>query len=122
MPPIFDSPELTSLVKGWPYAALAAVGGFLGFTMRSLDRREKIRWGRALIETLAAGFVGLIVLQLCQAWEFDGPMTGFIAGVLGWAGAPASMVFLERVVYKKLNIKGPRALGIEGDSDDDRTC
>lgn len=112
-----ENPDFISIAKGWPYAALAAVGGFLGYTLRSIDRREGIRWGRAVIETLAAGFVGLLVLLLCQANGLTGPLTGFIAGVLGWAGAPASMLLLERVVFKKLGINEPGAFGVESDDE-----
>lgn len=114
-----QDPNFLTMAKGWPYAALASMGGFLGYIMRSLDRREGIMWGRAVIETLAAGFVGLLVILFCTAYGMTGPMTGFIAGVLGWAGAPASMLLLERVIFKKLGIKHPpSALGVETDNED----
>lgn len=104
-----NDPELMTIIKGWPYAALAAVGGFLGYVLRSLDRDAGIQWGRCVIETIAAGFVGVMVLLVCQATGMDGPWKGFIAGVFGWAGAPASMIFLEKVIFKKLGINEPEA-------------
>lgn len=105
-----NDPELVNLVKGWPYAILAAVGGFLGYVLRSLDRQSGIQWGRAAIETLAAGFVGVMVLLAAQAMGMEGAWKGFIAGVFGWAGAPASMIILEKVIFKKLGVNEPDAL------------
>jgi hypothetical protein len=101
--------DLTSLWARWwakaiLYAALAAFGGFLGHVMRALDESANISYGRACIEGLAAGFVGLLVMLMCSATSFSDQWTGVIVGVSGWLGANASIRMLEKLVFKKLGI------------------
>ena len=103
--PIND-PSLIDLVKSAGYVALASIGGFLGYVLRTMEKAMGIQWGRALIETFASGFVGVMVLFMGQAVGLSGPWLGFIVGVFGWAGAPASMLVLEKVIFKKLGVEG----------------
>lgn len=88
------------------YALLASFGGFLGHVMRSLDTGEPINCGRALVEGLAAGFVGLLVMLMCSAMNVSEQWTGVIVGVSGWLGANASIRMLERVVFRQLGLEG----------------
>lgn len=94
----------------WFYAAaytgLAAIGGFLGYLMRTIDTEEQITFGRVLLETMAAGFVGLLVLFVCQSLGVTPAMTGVIVGMSGWLGATASIQLIKLIVYDRLNIKG----------------
>jgi hypothetical protein len=101
--------DLTSLWARWwakaiLYAALAAFGGFLGHVMRALDESANVSYGRACVEGLAAGFVGLLVMLMCSATNFSDQWTGVIVGVSGWLGANASIRVLEKLVFKKLGI------------------
>ncbi len=98
-------PSTWSWIKLMVYAAFAAAGGILGHIMRSMDKNEKIKWGRACWEGLAAGFVGMLFLFVCQAMNLSEQWTGVIVGVSGWLGANASIRMLETIVYKKLDIK-----------------
>ena len=91
-------------VKAILYAALATFGGFLGHIMRALDKSTPISYGRACIEGLAAGFVGLLVMLMCSATNMSDQWTGVIVGVSGWLGANASIRMLEKLVFKKLGI------------------
>lgn len=91
-------------VKAALYAALAAFGGFLGHVMRALDKSVPISYGRAFVEGFAAGFVGLLVMLMCNAASVSDQWTGVIVGVSGWLGANASIRMLEKVVYKKFGI------------------
>jgi hypothetical protein len=93
-------------VKASVYATLATLGGFLGHVMRSLDKSTPISWGRAAVEGLAAGFVGLLVMLVCNAMSLSDQWTGVIVGVSGWLGANASIRVLEKLVYKKLSLPG----------------
>lgn len=97
-------PEDPWWMKTLAYAAFATFGGFMGHVMRTFDTREKINWGRAAIEGIAAGFVGLLVLFVCQATELSEQWTGVIVGVSGWLGANASIRMLEQILFKKLGI------------------
>jgi hypothetical protein len=72
--------------------------------MRALDESANISYGRACIEGLAAGFVGLLVMLMCNATNFSDQWTGVIVGVSGWLGANASIRMLEKLVFKKLGI------------------
>lgn len=91
-------------VKAILYAALATFGGFLGHIMRALDKSTPISYGRACVEGLAAGFVGLLVMLMCSATNMSDQWTGVIVGVSGWLGANASIRMLEKLVFKKLGI------------------
>jgi ABC-type transport system involved in cytochrome c biogenesis permease subunit len=86
------------------YAMFAALGGMLGHVMRALDKREQIMWFRALVEGIAAGFVGMLFYLVCQAMGMSEQWTGVIVGVSGWLGATASIKLLESAVYKKLGL------------------
>lgn len=94
-------------LKTAAYALFAAFGGFVGHAMRTLDGDEKFHWGKAVVEGVAAGFVGLLVFFTCQAMELSEQWTGVIVGVSGWLGANASIRMLEQVIFKKLGITPP---------------
>lgn len=91
-------------VKAILYAVLATFGGFLGYVMRALDKSTPISYGRAYVEGLAAGFVGLLVMLMCDVMNMPDQWTGVIVGVSGWLGANASIRMLEKLVFKKLGI------------------
>lgn len=91
-------------VKAGLYACLASLGGIMGHIMRSLDRQVPVHLGRAAVEGLSAGFVGLLVALLCDAMHLSDQWTGVIVGVSGWLGANASIRMLEKVVFKKLGL------------------
>lgn len=100
----FNSWWETWWVKAAMYAALASFGGFLGHIMRSLDGSIPISYGRAIIEGLAAGFVGLLVMLMCNAMNLSDQWTGVIVGVSGWLGANASIRMLEKKVFRQLGL------------------
>ena len=91
-------------VKAILYAALATFGGFFFFFLRALDMSTPISFGRACVEGLAAGFVGLLVMLMCNATNMSDQWTGVVVGVSGWLGANASIRMLEKLVFKKLGI------------------
>ncbi|MBF1762622.1 MAG: phage holin family protein [Veillonella sp.] len=85
--------------------AFASVAGFLGYVMRAFDTRTRVLWTRAIIESMAAGFVGALTLLMCGAMGLSDQWTGVTVGVAGWLGANASMGVLSRVVFKRLGIE-----------------
>lgn len=107
---IQEDPSLLWWLKAFAYSAFASLGGFIGHLMRAVDKREKISWARAVLEGVAAGFVGLLVLMLCQAMQLSEQWTGVIVGVSGWLGANASIRMLETLVFKKLGITKPETV------------
>ena len=92
-------------VKSVIMVAFASVAGFLGYVMRSFDNRARVLWTRAVIESMAAGFVGALTLLMCGAMGLSDQWTGVTVGVAGWLGANASMGVLSRVVFKRLGIE-----------------
>lgn len=91
-------------VRALLYTSLAMLGGFLGQVMRDLDAGKRVRIGRAGIEGVSAGFVGLLVMLICTELALSEHWTGVIVGVSGWLGANASIRMLERVVFKRFGI------------------
>lgn len=92
-------------IKAVAYAIFAAVGGVMGHLMRTIDNRQRIHWGRALLQGGAAAFVGVLVLLVCQAMDLSEQWTGVIVGVSGWLGANATIRMLETIMYKRLGIE-----------------
>jgi hypothetical protein len=82
----------------------AAFGGVIGYIMRSITSKREICFLRALIEGIAAGFVGMCVSLLCSSIGIDIRLSGAIVGVSGWIGANATVRIIERVIYKRLGI------------------
>lgn len=101
---MFSNDPNFDLMKVLSFGAFASFGGFLGHLMRTMDQGGKIQWGRAGLEGLAAGFVGLLMLMACSAFKLDEGWTGVIVGVSGWMGANATIRILEALVFKKLGL------------------
>lgn len=106
-------------IKAAVFTALAVFGGFFGYIMRALDNEHRISYVRAVLESLAAGFVGLLVMLLCNASGFSDQWTGVVVGVSGWLGANASIRVLEKVVFKKLGIDNTQDAATTADGDKD---
>ena len=91
------------------FVLFAMFGGVVGYVMRTLDKgKVKVKLGRALLEGIASGFVGLLFLLICQALNLGDLWTGVTVGMAGWLGANASIVIVEEIVYKRLGISKAR--------------
>ena len=95
------------------YPFFAAFGGLLGYVLRMMDAGNKVSLWRAVVEALSAGFVGVLVMLLCQAMQLGPQWTGVMVGVCGWLGATASIRMLERVVRRKLGVTAPEDVAVE---------
>lgn len=92
-------------VKGLLYTVLASGGGLLGYLMRTLENEdEEIHWGKAFVQAAGAGFTGFLVMLVCRAMGLSDLWTGGIVGFFGWMGASATIVVLEKVIYRKLGV------------------
>jgi hypothetical protein len=60
---------------------------------------------RAALEGVAAGFVGLLMLFMCDEMGMSKQWTGVIVGVAGWMGPSATMRVLDTIIRRRLNIK-----------------
>lgn len=99
-----ENPEISWWARALAHASFASIGGILGHVLRELDKGGKIAYARAAVDGIAAGFIGLLFLLLCDAMNLSLEWTGVIVGVSGWLGANASIRLLEAVVYKKLGV------------------
>ena len=96
--------DLMFWVRFLAYGAFAMFAGLCGHFLRSMDSEKPIQWKRSIVEGAGAGFVGILVLLLCDAMALSPEWTGVIVGVCGWLGANATIRFLERVILKKLGL------------------
>lgn len=97
--------DLATWFENLALSALAGFAGLLGYTMRTLDSKNRPTLLRAMLEAFSSGLIGFIVIMICRATNLDGYWTGAICGVMGWMGAPASIKLLERVLRKKLGVE-----------------
>lgn len=88
------------------YALFAALGGSIGYILRTLDSGQPLSWVKVMAQGVGAGFVGVLVLLACQALSLGEQWTGLTVGVCGWMGANATIVILEKVVFKRLGVTG----------------
>lgn len=88
--------------KTLTYVGLAASGGFFGHMMRANGKPKTI--GSTLIEIGSAGFVGYLVLQLCNAYGLSQEWTGIVVGTSGFLGANATIGLLQNVVMQRLGL------------------
>ena len=93
-----------SATRGAAYALFATVAGFLGYLLRTMDVGARVSWGRAMLEAVSAGMVGLLVMWICQAMHLAQQWTAVSVGVSGWLGANASIQVLQRLVWSKLGL------------------
>lgn len=91
-------------VKAAAYVTFSAIGGMLGFTMRTMDGKQPFKIWRCIVEGMSAAFVGLLVLLICQATNLGPQWTGVIVGVCGWLGASATIRMIEGLVRKRLGV------------------
>ena len=94
---------------------LAAVGGTLGYLMRTIRRGKRVRLTLCGLEACASGFVGYLIFLLCRAMKIDDNWVGPIVGVFGWVGASSSIRLLERVVNKKLGLGDDKDVAATGE-------
>lgn len=92
------------LLRTLYYAILAGFGGIMGYTMRTLDKGQKLSITRGSIEASASAFVGVITMLTCRAMGLDELWTGAIVGAFGWMGANASFAVVEKVIRKRLGV------------------
>lgn len=100
-------PAVASVWQLILYPLFAALGGLLGCVLRAMDAGVKVSVWRAVIEAISAGFVGVLVMLICQATHLSPQWTGVMVGVCGWLGATASIRLLEQVVRRKLGVIEP---------------
>ena len=109
----FKDPNNFGLIEALILGLFAATGGLLGYLMRTIDQDEKPNFYKGMVEFFASGFVGVIGMLLCKAFEFDVIWAGVICGVFGWMGAKSSIVLITNALRRKLGVSRdePRADG-----------
>jgi hypothetical protein len=86
--------------------ALAAIAGFLGYCMRTVQSGKRLRAFQATVETASAGLFGYLVEHLCEAMRIGHPWSAVVIGTFGWMGANVVGTVLRGFVFRKLGIKG----------------
>jgi LydA holin phage, holin superfamily III len=85
-------------------AAFAAFAGALGYVMRTMDAHLPVTFWPTFVQGLAAGFVGLLVMMICQSVGLSWQWMAVSVGVSGWLGATASIQVIQQLVWKKLGL------------------
>ena len=93
-----------NIIEILQFAGLSAMGGLLGYLMRQVTRKQPIKLGRATLEAVASGFIGIITMFLCHAIGLPWYWSGAVVGVLGWLGAEASIVVIARAIRGKIGL------------------
>jgi len=78
----------------------------LALGRRTAERADPFRM-RTVALMLAIGiigFVGMLVMWMCQAGNWSPPMTAVTVGVSGWLGASASIQMLQRFIWGRLGL------------------
>ncbi|ACT50855.1 phage holin family protein [Methylovorus glucosotrophus] len=107
--------EALSLYLGQPWGLIAwgvinvvfsIIAGTLGYLSRTCSSESPVLFNsnRMLIEAGSSGFVGLLVLMMCSVSNLGGAATGLCVGFFGWVGAPATIVVLEKFVFRLIGI------------------
>lgn len=93
-----------SWFQGAALALFAAVAGVLGHVMRKMDAGEPVTFWPTFIQGVSAGFVGLLVMWICQGAGLSQQWTAVTVGVSGWLGASATIQVIQRIAWGKLGL------------------
>ena len=107
--------EALSLYLGQPWGLIAwgvinvvfsIIAGTLGYLSRTCSNESPVKftWHRMLIEAASSGFVGFLALLIAVMSGWGGAATGLLVGFFGWIGAPASIVIIEKKVFRLIGI------------------
>lgn len=86
------------------FAVLSIIGGSLGYTIRALDKSEKVSGWRAILEGLSAGFFAVIIGFICMEQKISFGYTFAIIGLLSWAGARTTFILVRSIALRKLGV------------------
>lgn len=86
------------------FSLLSLIGGSLGYTMRTLDKNEKVSFWRAMLEGLCAAFFGVITGIICMENHLSIGYSSAIIGLMSWIGARASFIIVRSIAYRRLGL------------------
>lgn len=83
---------------------LAGYGGAMSYLMRSVERNEKPKFWRAMLEFGTAVSIGTVIMLLCAAMEWSTLWTGVVVSASGWIGAKGVVSIIEAIVLKRAGL------------------
>lgn len=86
------------------FSILSAVGGTLGYIMRTLDKQERLSGWRVVLEGLSAAFFAVLIGLVCMEQKLSIGYTSVIIGVLSWAGARTTFILIRSLAFRKLGV------------------
>lgn len=92
---------------GWKWlglVVLAAVGGVLSKLMTTMKAGAPVLFWPTFVQGMSSGFVGLLLMWLCESAHLSFQWTAVTVGVGGWLGAEASIQLIQRLVYSKVGL------------------
>lgn len=86
------------------FAVLAFSGGSLGYTMRTLDKNEKISVWRFILEGASAVFFAVITGAICIENDITLGYMSAIIGLTSWIGSRATFLIARSIIFKKFGV------------------
>jgi hypothetical protein len=81
------------------FILVGILGGAVKYLRDFQQKAKAFSLMHMLIAVFTGGFLGMLTFFLCASLNFNGPLTGFMAGVAGLMGDEAIKLFIDR--FKK---------------------
>ena len=98
---MFKLEQLDEAFKILMFTLLATFAGMVGYLKKNY---RSFKWQYFLIETVASGFVGLLITLVCMSSSIDPYFTGALAGVAGYLGADTAKHILYNLIRTRTGI------------------
>ncbi|KXB19928.1 phage holin family protein [Xylella fastidiosa] len=101
--------DVSTLPTWWPeafYVALSLLTGTLSYVMRVIDAKQTLAVSRVLIEAAMSGFVGLLVMCVCEEFKLSQSITVAAVIASGLIDTPHTLELIQNFIAPKLGTGG----------------
>lgn len=92
--------QYTVIFKG---VIIAIVGGLVDYILQ--NKNKKFSFKKAFVHCFIAGFTGYLAQKLCNGFNVNNELTGFLIGISGFAGTRMLSFFeeLSKKIFEKIS-------------------
>lgn len=85
--------------------AIAIAGGFIDYMLQRKQSMEVFSFKKAFFHCFIAGFAGYLSQSLCQGFDVNQSLSGFLIGISGFAGTRMLTFFekLAKSIFQKVS-------------------